>query len=573
MQPMISQSVPGTRDVTIHPYLCKIDIMSSNSYILSSPGQIALIDPGGAQSQMECLEEAIELLTDELPRPVVVYLTHVHIDHWYQFKQSRLLSRASLAVQETGADALENNDSQTTLSILLDRPMSRVPVDIKLLTSHDRKNLAENSIKISGGTFEYSTISRMIAEEATQEEMLYSQIVPLGSEDCLEIYHTPGHSPDSVCIRTGSMLIVGDLFFAPNPGVAGAYGWSQKDFLQSILKILWVLENEEISFCCTGHGKSIDAGTAQKTLQVMYRDAALLKDLQEITPLWARRISDYAQDLISELERIFTIIAGRLAYISHVLAELDEVAQAREMDGLLDTRYMDELFNDFHAFAGKLRAGKKLNIEMVHKTGQVVGRLEKLFAKKRLELVLDQSLLDRAGRLLSDYATTYRGFRPPYIVSRVDVNRLIEALLEMLLSNADEDEAIMQVEGSEDFLRALSRRISRVNIFEGIDLAFLPGARKSFARMDKERFSDIMLDILERFAGARVIDIEITTECDDEWILVRIEGRSPCRVHPLSQSRRFFERNLALSGGLLQISHDADHPSVEIEFAAFGEDG
>jgi glyoxylase-like metal-dependent hydrolase (beta-lactamase superfamily II) len=546
--------------------------MSSNSYILSSPEQIALIDPGGAQNQMECLEEKIELLTDEQTRPVMVYLTHVHIDHWYQLKQSRLLSRASLAVQETGANALENNDSQMTLSILLDRPMSRVPVDIRLLASHDRNNLTEKSIKIKGGSFEYSTISRMVAEGATQEEMLCSQIVSLGSDDCLEIYHTPGHSPDSVCIRTGSMLIVGDLFFAPNPGVAGAYGWSQKDFLQSIMKILWILENEEIQVCCTGHGKFIDAGTAQKTLQVMYRDAALLKDLQEITPLWARRISDYAQDLITELERIFTIIAGRLAYISHVLAELDEEAQAIELDGLLDTRYMDELFAGFHAFAGELRAGKKLDIEMVHKTGQFVGRLEKLFARKKLELVLDQSLLDRAGRLLSDYAATYRGFRPPYIVSRVDVNRLIESLLEMLLSRADEDEAIMQAEGTEDFLLALSRRISRVNIFEGIELDFLPDAGKSFARMDQERFSDIMLDILERFAGARIRYIEITTECDDEWILVRVQGKSPCRIHPLSPSRRFFERNLALSGGLLQITHDSDQPSVEIEFAAFGED-
>jgi glyoxylase-like metal-dependent hydrolase (beta-lactamase superfamily II) len=572
MQPMMSQSVPGTRGVTIYPYLCKIDIMSSNSYILSSPRQIALIDPGGAQSQIECLEQAIELLTEEKPRPIVVYLTHVHIDHWYQLKQSQLLSRASLAVQETGANALENNDSQMTLSLLLDRPMSRIPVDIRLLTSQDRENLAGSSVKINGGSFEYSTISRRVSYEETHEEMLCSQIVPLGGEDRLEIYYTPGHSPDSVCIRAGSMLIVGDLFFAPNPGVAGAYGWSQKDFLQSILKILWVLENENIQVCCAGHGKFIDAGTAQKTLQVMYRDAALLKDLQEITPLWARRISDYAQDLINELERIFTIIAGRLAYISHVLAELDEGAQARELDGILDTRYMDELFAGFHAFAGELRDGKKLDIEMVHKTGQVVGRLEKLFARKRLEAVLDQSLLDRAGRLLSDYAATYRGFRPPYIVSRVDVNLLIEALLEMLLNNAEEDGAIMQAEGSEDFLRALSRRISRVNIFEGIDMAFLPNAGKSFARMDQERFSDIMLDILERFAGAEISNIEISTECDDEWILVRIEGKSPCRIHPLSRSRRFFERNLALSGGLLQIYRDGDHPSVEIEFAAFRED-
>jgi len=569
VQPMISQSVPGTRNVTIYPYLCKIDIMSSNSYLLSSPGQIALIDPGGLQSQMECLEEEISILQEELPRPVVVYLTHVHIDHWYQLKQCQTLSRAFLAVQETGARALETSDPQMTLSLLLDRPMSTVPVDIRLLTSHDKNNLGEKSLNMNGWSFDYLTNSRCIAEDA----VLYSQIVSLGNEDFLEIYHTPGHSPDGVCIRTGSMLIVGDVFFAPNPGVAGAYGWSQKDFMQSILKILWILDNEKIHTFCPGHGKFIDAQTARKTLQVMYSDAASLEDLQEITPLWARRISDYAQDLISELERIFTIIAGRLAYISHVLGELEEEAQAKELDCLLDTQYMDNLFVDFHAFARKLHAGKKLDIEMVHKTGQVVDRLDRLFAKRKLESVLDQSLLDRAGRLLSDYAATYRGFRPPYIVSRADVNRLIEVVLDKLRHNADEEEAIMQAESAEDFMLALRHRIAQVNIFEGTDLVFLPSIGEAYARMDQERFAEILIDILERFAGARIREIEIATACNGEWLMVRITGRSECICHPLSRSKRFFERNLALSGGLLQISLEANRPSVEMEFAAFLEEG
>jgi len=568
VEPMISESVPGTRNVTIYSYLCKIDIMSSNSYILSSPGQIALIDPGGVQSQIDCLEEEIQILQDELPRPVVVYLTHVHVDHWCQLTQGKTLSRAFLAVQENGADALETNDPRMTLSTLLDRPISAVPVDIRLLSCRDRAKLCENSIDLNGWRFDYVTNSRWISEDA----VLYSQIVPLGKEDCLEIYHTPGHSPDGVCIRSGSMLFVGDVFFAPNPGVAGAYGWSQKDFMQSILKILWILENEKILFCGCGHGKFVDAQTARKTLQVMYSDAASLKDLQEITPLWARRISEYAQDLINELERIFTIIAGRLAYISHVLGELEEVAQAKELDGLLDTAYLDGLFVDFHAFARELHAGKKLDIEMVHKTGQVVGRLDRLFAKRNLEFVLDQSLLDRAGRLLSDYAATYRGFRPPYIVSRVDVNRLIEVVLEKLLHNADEEEAIMQAESDEDFLLALRYRIAQVNIFEGLDLVFLPGAVEAFARMDQERFADILIDMLERFAGARIREIEIATDLNDEWLTVRITGRGECTCHPLSQSVRFLERNLALSGGLLQISLEANRPSVEVEFAAFPEE-
>ncbi len=36
MEPMILQPVQGARNVSIYPYLRKIDIMSSNSYLLSA---------------------------------------------------------------------------------------------------------------------------------------------------------------------------------------------------------------------------------------------------------------------------------------------------------------------------------------------------------------------------------------------------------------------------------------------------------------------------------------------------------------------------------------------------------
>lgn len=568
---MMSQTVQGTKNVTLYPYLRKIDLMSSNSYLFSSPGQIALIDPGGLESQINSLEEEILVLQDKLPRPVVVYLTHVHIDHWYQLTQGkthRELSKAFLAVQEAGAKALETNDPQMTLSTLLDRPMTRVPVDIRLLSNLDKTKLCGNSLNLDGWTFDYVTKSRLIADDV----VLYSQIVPMGKGDNLEIYHTPGHSPDGVCIRVGSMLFVGDVFFAPNPGMAGAYGWSQKDLMQSIQKILWILESEKILLCGSGHGRLIDAQTAHKTLEVMYSDAASLKDLEEITPLWARRTSDYAQDLISELERTFTIIAGRLAYISHILSELEEETESKKFDSFLDIHYMDELFVDFHNFAGKLHAGEKLDIEMVHKTGQVVGRLEKLFSKRKLELVLDQSLLDRTGRLLSDYAATYRGFRPPYYVSRVDVNRFIEEVLEKLSHSPYEEETIVQAESEEDYLRALTARVAYVNIFENVDLAFRPEAGKVYARMDKERFADILIDMLERFAGARIKMIEIATSLNDDWLTLRITGRGECTCHPLSQASRFFERSLALSGGLLETFFEGGCPSIEIEFSTLQEE-
>jgi hypothetical protein len=90
--------------------------------------------------------------------------------------------------------------------------------------------------------------------------------------------------------------------------------------------------------------------------------------------------------------------------------------------------------------------------------------------------------------------------------------------------------------------------------------------------MDQERFADVLIDMLERFAGARMRKIEIVTVLNDDWLTVRITGRGECTCHPLSQSNRLFERGLALSWGLLKTSFEANSPSVEIEFATFQED-
>jgi len=64
MQPMALQPVRGTKDVSIFPYIRKIDLMSSNSYILSSPKMISIIDPGGLEDQIEHLEAEVARLQE-----------------------------------------------------------------------------------------------------------------------------------------------------------------------------------------------------------------------------------------------------------------------------------------------------------------------------------------------------------------------------------------------------------------------------------------------------------------------------------------------------------------------------
>jgi glyoxylase-like metal-dependent hydrolase (beta-lactamase superfamily II) len=561
---MASQPAAGTNDVTIYPHIRKIDLMSSNSYIIAGEDQIALIDPGGIDSQLDQLEQEIASLQEELHRPVIIYLTHVHIDHWIQIAQGRYgsLSNSVMAAQEMGAECLEKGDSRATLAENLGRPMIGVPVKVKLLSDRDKAIGGMQSLDLGSWSLDYS-----IQSIESDGLVIQSQIMPIGKTDQLEIYPIPGHSPDSICLQLGSILFVGDLFFAPNPGMAGAYGWSQQDLLQSIQKVLWILENKNIIICCSGHGRAIDVETAKKTLTTMYRDTAMLDGLEEVSPEWIRQTAAYAEDLMSELERTFTIIAGRLAFIAHVLAELEEKSEADELEALLRADILDDMFSDFRRFAGELHAGKRLDWEMVHKAGQIVGRLDKLFERKKLGSVLDQSLMRRAGRLLSDYSVTYRGFRPPYYAEYADINELIGAILNEILHDPYDDMAILKAETDEDYARALKSRIAHINLFEDIDLVYEPDPKNPSANMDRERFSDVLIDILERFAAAGAKEIKVKTALNNDWSAVSISGKGNISCNPLSgRSQRFLERNLSLCGGLMQTALEGDCAIVEIEF-------
>ena len=413
--------VRGTRRTEIIPHIRKIDLMSSNSYILSGENQIALIDPGALDEQWDILTDRMLDLIEEKERPVVIYLTHVHLDHCFQLRrcrEDRRLGRLVVAVQEKGAEALEAQDGRLTLAGLLGKDLFSFRSDVRLLSNEDILMKGVKKLELECTPFSYFTTATKMAGD----QDLISQQVSLGGGDLLEIYPLPGHSPDSICLKAGSILFLGDLFFAPNPGTAGAYGWSQPDLLASIERVLWILDQKEINLCCPGHGRAIDADQARRTLRSMYRDVLSLSGLEEINPLWARNTAAYAEDLMTELERLFIIITGRLAYTSYVLSAIEESGEAKRLQSLIDVAEIEKLFGKFHRFVLELRSGRKLNWELVHKAGQMVGKLEQVLENGTLRLVVNQSLIQRARRILNDYSIAYRGFRPTFYASSFDIN-------------------------------------------------------------------------------------------------------------------------------------------------------
>ncbi len=99
----------------------------------------------------------------------------------------------------------------------------------------------------------------------------------------LDVLHTPGHSPGSVCFLTGNILLAGDTIFPGGPGKTG----TPDDFRQivdSLEKKIFVLP-EDVNIY-PGHGESTTVKKAKEEYSIFAlkpHDANLCGDV-----LWLR---------------------------------------------------------------------------------------------------------------------------------------------------------------------------------------------------------------------------------------------------------------------------------------------
>jgi glyoxylase-like metal-dependent hydrolase (beta-lactamase superfamily II) len=138
--PLQWQPVPGCREALIYPFIRKVDTASSNSYLVQTPDAIILIDPGGLPEQAAHLASIVIETRAVSARPLVVILTHAHVDHYLGALAVPLLTdpeTAIVAAQENGVEALGSCDRQLTLAEVLDRELVPLRIDLRLLTRGD----------------------------------------------------------------------------------------------------------------------------------------------------------------------------------------------------------------------------------------------------------------------------------------------------------------------------------------------------------------------------------------------------------------------------------------------------
>jgi len=543
------QPVPGVDGAECYPVIRKIDTVSSNSYLIRTPEALLLIDPGGLREQADHLVSVIEECRKEHFLPLFVFLTHAHIDHFLSIFPIPLFSNPKMsviAVQENGAIALETGDRNVTQAALFDMDIPCIGTGLRLLSRESTRSPGvpatftfANGATISSIRYEISTGS---GAPVQWERITFGAGMPF------DIYYTPGHSPDSICIRFGRMLFIGDLLFAANPGIAGVCGWNRDELVESIEAITPFVSGDEIAVVCPGHGHVMSAATVRTMIDSIRKDALALSGISELNRERSKETAVYAEECLERVSELFTIMAGRLYYVSYVIDELGETDMAEQLATLIKSDTVDELLSSFSAFSLEYRSGKQQPIHLALKAVQVMTKLERLFDGAALGRIIDPTLVTRAGRLLSDYTTTLRGFTPPTERTLVEIPPILESLIMGLSIPACSDEELLSSSDDSDvFVQALLSRIGTQPLLKDMDVTFecpSPGLR---AAIDYDRFVDLVTDILEDLVGTGAEKIHITVTKTGESVVVTLAGTG-C-IQSVNERDAGFMHNACRSAG------------------------
>lgn len=519
------QVVDGTRQVRIYPYLRRPDILSSNAYLFDTPEQIALIDPGAQADQSQELLDVVRTLLAERPRPLMIYLTHCHIDHALHTGLYQPLRREApvwVAIHQAGAETLATGDPKRTVSDLYNVQFNPVAPDILLLPP-TFAGKSQRTILLP----DRQTIPVFTEELRTATAVpFYRKTIPLGGADFLEWYPTPGHSPESVCMKVGRLLFIGDILSAINPMVAGLTGWSQQDFIHSTTHIIWLLENTDIAWCCPGHGNVMPAAQVIDLLRKVRKQAERLTNIAEVNVSHLHRTTEYAREILDEAEEVFAAMAGRLALLAFHLEDLEEEKLAGQYRRLLDADKIEECLQSLRDLAADLTAGQRMEVDFAVRALAIFQKIGTLFDQEKLRGVIPAALSNRAKTLLLDFINSARGLRNPEELVATDLNGLVAETLQDLLKSPHDDDTILETADDEGkFLAALATRLAYVPLFEEVRLTFAPGHALPLAHLVAARIADTLADLLIFLAGRDCREIGLSAACGEG--ICEIEIRCP----------------------------------------------
>jgi len=191
-----------------------VGMMEANCYIVgdASTKEAFIIDPGGDYKKIKKVIDADGL------RPKAVINTHGHGDH-------------------IGADGEFG-----------------LPIWIHRLDAEFLQDTSKNLSGAFGFLLKTKSASRLLED---------GDILNIGRY-ALEVMHTPGHTPGSICLKGDGAIFTGDTLFCEGIGRTDFTYGSEEDIMRSIKERLFVLDDNYVIY--PGHGPSSTIGNEKTYL-------------------------------------------------------------------------------------------------------------------------------------------------------------------------------------------------------------------------------------------------------------------------------------------------------------------
>jgi len=563
------QKVPGTPSVEIFPIIPKANCVSSNCYIFSAPDALVVVDPGASPEQTQQISRILTEALAVARRPVLVFLSHCHQDH---SQEAGLELPAGIEIKrfahQAGVEALKHRDRNLTVAYLY-------PWNPEICTARFEGILFASSPAseppslefADGGRIELHTEPIAMPDGTT----LQRQWLPLGADNRLEIYHTPGHSPCSISLRVGSLLMLGDLPFAANPGVCGLDGWNHADLLRTLYNVDWLMDTPVITVCCPGHGHCVSAQSMREKLRLMEAEASNLTKVPLMDAERVGALKIYVDELLEETAALFTIFSGRLYTVSYHLSLLEEDSAASRVLATLDIDRIDRILSDFRRIVEKFKTSTIPEWTVVLKGVQVAGSLQQVLSAEHVRQLLDFSLVDRAQRRLEDFLSLVRGLQFLQTEQPGAVNEIIAELVKRTKETTmmESNDLMESVDDDQSFVQALTRRLAAYSPLRDIEFEFAPATQETNANIGAERLDDILTNLMEGMAGIGVKHISIATRVVSGHVEIRLSSRE--RMDPATFDKRrldLYNRTLGWLGGSLECSQHEGNAEFIIRLPA-----
>jgi glyoxylase-like metal-dependent hydrolase (beta-lactamase superfamily II) len=184
-------------------------MLSSNCYIIGEGGEAAVIDPGVDANDIVNVLEAQQLSLK------YIILTHAHIDHIIMMEEVRKRTGAKVAVHEDDGPLLGN------------------PLLNGAVLFGQKKVFDQADILVKEG-----------------------DVLDIGGLK-LEILHTPGHTPGSMCIKAEDQLFTGDTLFKLGVGRTDLGAGDHDLLIKSLDRLMTLEDGIKVH---PGHGSATEIG-------------------------------------------------------------------------------------------------------------------------------------------------------------------------------------------------------------------------------------------------------------------------------------------------------------------------